>query len=473
MGIFFAQADNFYNNNSVIRVRLSEIGRDKNISVGLYKALVITFPDDIVDVLVSDPKKADVVTRSSRMIYLFGKEVGQASVFVFGANGKELLNMNVKIERDIGNLEANLRRFIPDSNISTEIVSDNIVLHGTVRTIQDSQKAVDLANAFIKGGEATTQTASAGQSLSLQEDRRVSTVVNLLDIEGEDQVTLKITVAEVRREILKQIGFTNSLTRSASSLGHKLSSFSALGLTEGSSGQQETLINIGGVAGHYSLESALRALEQARVIRTLAEPTLTAVSGQSASFRSGGERLYPTVDKNGTTNFQTREFGVLLNFTPTVLAPGRISLRIQTEVSEPVTPNAIATASTPPEFRTRRTETTVELPSGGSIALAGLIKSETQHGTLGVPVLSQIPILGALFRNKSLDRNETETVIIATPYLVKPVSRNSLSRPDDNFTLESDPTSFFLNRVHKVYRSGMDIPKAQRPYQGTIGFIYK
>jgi pilus assembly protein CpaC len=451
--------------SGVIRIAQGGVGVKRRLTIGLNKALVIDLPSDAHDILVADPSMADAVTRTSRRIYLFGKTVGQTNIFVFGPGGEEIVTLDVEIERDISGLEANLRRFLPDSNIKVEIVSDNIVLSGSVRTPQDSAKAAQLANAFLKGGEATTREITAtsgnngGDSAIYAEGRQTSTVVNLLSIEGEDQVTLKITVAEIRREVLKQLGFDNTFTRTTPSRN-------ALDVLTVEAGTQGLNGTIAGQIGKLGIETALSALEQADAIRTLAEPTLTAISGQAATFNSGGERLYSTTGVDGVTTVTPYQYGISLAFTPTVLSSGRISLRIQTRVSEPVLTTSAA------EYRKRDAETTVELPSGGSLALAGLIRDDISQSMKGTPVASKVPLVGALFRAKTYERNETELVIIATPYLVRPVNRNELSRPDDNFQPASDAESVFLGRVNKIYgRKEASPPPA--PYQGNVGFIYK
>jgi pilus assembly protein CpaC len=451
--------------SGVIRIVQGGMGVKRRLSLGLNKALVIDLPSDAHDILVADPSLADAVTRTSRRIYLFGKTVGQTNIFIFGPGGEEIVTLDVEIERDIAGLQQNLRRFLPDSEIRVEIVSDNIVLSGTVRTPQDSSQAQRLAQAFLKGGEATTREITAtsgnngGDAAIYAEGRQTSQIVNLLNIEGEDQVTLKVTVAEVRREVLKQLGFDNTFQRNGVSR-NDLDVLIEAGGTSGLSG------TIAGSIGKLGIETALSALEQARAIRTLAEPTLTAISGQSATFNSGGERLYTTTGVDGVTTVTPYEYGISLGFTPTVLSSGRISLRIQTRVSEPV-----STSASGVEYRKRDAETVVELPSGGSLALAGLIRDDIQQGMRGTPGASKVPLFGALFREKTYERNETELVIIATPYLVRPVARNELSRPDDNFQPANDAESVFLGRVNKIYGRKEAPPPA--PYQGNVGFIYK
>ncbi|MCJ8517908.1 pilus assembly protein CpaC [Pseudorhizobium tarimense] len=453
--------------NSIVSINEAGRGVRKRLKLGLNKALVVDLPADAHDILVADPTMADAVTRTSRRIYLFGKTVGQTNIFIFGRNGEEIVSLDLEIERDISGLEANLRRFLPDSNIRVEIISDNIVLSGTVRTPQDATQATKLANIFLTGGEATTRTevatsqsAGDGAVALYAEGRQKSQVVNMLTIEGEDQVTLKVTVAEIRREVLKQLGFDNTFTRQPSGTS---SGLDVLTIGAGSAGLSG---NIAGTVGRLGIETALSALEQAKAIRTLAEPTLTAISGQSATFNSGGERLYATTNSDGDTEIVPYEYGISLGFTPTVLSSGRISLRIQTRVSEPISTGSGV------EFRKRDAETVLELPSGGSIALAGLIRDDIQQGMSGTPGASKLPLFGALFRAKTLERTETELVIIATPYLVRPVARNELSRPDDNFNPASDVASVFLGHVNRIY-GRKDAPPPALPYEGNVGFIYK
>lgn len=476
---------------SVLRITDAGPGRRKAVKLGLNKALVVDLPADAHDILVADPSMADAVTRSSRRIYLFGKTVGQTNIFIFGADGQEIISLDIQIERDIEGLETNLRRFIPESDIKLEIVSDNIVMTGTVRTPQDAARAESLAQAFLQGGEATTRNTTATSESSgdgavaiYAEERQQSQIVNLLQIEGEDQVTLKVTVAEVSRQVLKQLGFSGSI--SDGSTGISYANPSNLGNAIDPTGTANITAGIGGLG----ITTYINAMEQAGVMRTLAEPSLTAISGEQAKFYVGGEYRLPSEQEIGvdsdtgqTTLSRTTEtvdYGIELNFRPVVLAPGRISLKIETNVSEPTwegsnvsgnTSNSIP-GSTYLSIRKREASTTVELPSGGAIVIAGLVQDNIRQAMSGLPGLSKVPILGTLFRSKDFQRNETELVIIATPYLVRPVARGALSRPDDNFNPENDGATFFLNRVNKVYGRRETAGSAGQ-YHGAVGFIYK
>lgn len=477
---------------SVLRINNFGPGARRTVKLGLNKALVVDLPKDAHDILVADPVMADAVTRSSRRIYLFGKMVGQTNIFIFGANGEEIVSLDIEIERDIAGLETNLKRFIPESDIKVEIVSDNIVLTGTVRTPQDAARAASLAEAFLKGGEATTRNTTATSESSgdgavaiYAEQRQTSQIVNLLTIEGEDQVTLKVTVAEVSRQVLKQLGFSGSV--SDGSTGISYANPSNLGNAIDPTGTATISAGLGGVG----VNAYINAMEQAGVMRTLAEPSLTAISGEAAKFYVGGEfRLagqQEVTEEGVERTINSVDYGIELNFRPVVLAPGRISLKIETNVSEPTwegsqvtgntflgtrTTNFSIPGSTFLSIRKREASTTVELPSGGSIVIAGLVQDNIRQAMSGLPGLSKVPVLGTLFRSKDFQRNETELVIIATPYLVRPVARDALSRPDDNFSPENDGATFFLNKVNKVYgRREADAPVGQ--YHGAVGFIYK
>ena len=479
---------------SLVRIVNSGPGAKKTIKLGLNKAVVVDLPTDAHDILVADPELADAVTRSSRRIYLFGKKVGQTNIFIFGPNGEEIVSLDLEVERDIAGLSANLRRFIPDSDINVEIISDNIVLTGTVRTPLDSTRARDLAEAFLKGGEATTRNITAqgnnGDADIFAENRQKSQIVNLLTIAGEDQVMLKVTVAEVSRQVLKQLGFSGNIYsdtsgngiafRNPANLGNAINP--TAGLITGAIG-----------SGSMNFSSYINAMEQAGVMRTLAEPSLTAISGKEAKFYVGGEyrlaseqNISEEEDKLGNTRpvlergTDTVEYGVELNFKPVVLGPGRIALDIETNVSEPTFEGSVVNGNTYANIpgqtylsiRRREASTSVELPSGGSIVIGGLVQDNVRQAMSGLPGVSKIPIFGTLFRSKDFMRNETELVIIATPYLVKPVARGALQRPDDNFSPTGDLSSYFLGTVNRIYGNN----QAQAPagqYHGNVGFIYK
>ena len=467
----------------------------QRVKLGLNKSVVIDLPSDAYDILVANPTVADAVTRTARRIYLFGKSVGETNIFVFGPNGEQIASLDLAVERDVAGLEDYIKRFLPTSDVKVELLNDNVVLTGTVDTPLDAKRAVDLATIFVSGGEATTgqysQTAAGGSAQggvdinNPDQERRVSKIVNLLQIIGDDQVTLKVTVAEVSRSVMKQLGVNmiasgnsngiswNALGSQNYGLGKPLSQYSGFGL--GNPGSP--------------FQAYINAMEQSGVMKTLAEPTLTAVSGEKATFKVGGEfniitqRSQNVSQQNQTgqityTNQQI-EYGIGLEFQPVVLSAGRISLKVRTSVSEPTTEGATTVegagnlpGTTLLSIRKRLADTTVELPSGGSMMIAGLVRDDVRQAVSGLPGLAKIPVLGTLFRSRDFVRNESELVIFITPYLAKPVARNDLAKPDDNFNPASDGAANFLGKVNRVYGT-MQTDKPNGRYHGVVGYIYK
>ena len=463
----------------------------QNVKLGLNKSVVIDLPKDAYDILVANPGVADAVSRTARRIYIFGKQVGNTNIFVFGPNGEQIASIDLTIERDVAGLDSYLARFIEDSDIKAEIINDNVVLTGTVQTPQDASRAVALAEIFVTGGEATTGAfntgaASAGNGSIViggdQEDRRTSKIVNLLKILGDDQVTLKVTVAEISRNVMKQLGM-NILASGSGSNGIGFSGFTGTspGLGKGLADAADSVLS--GNLGSFSLRTYLNAMEQSGVMKTLSEPTLTAVSGEKATFKVGGDfNLITTASRtrDTTTNelissheIQKVEYGIGLEFTPVVLSPGRISLKVRTAVSEPTNEGSVQMAGTGIiSIRKRLADTTIELPSGGSMMIAGLVRDDVRQVINGYPGAKNIPILGSLFRSRDFVRNETELVIIVTPYLVRPVARNKLAKPDDNFNVASDGAGYLLGRINRVYGTTQtNLPNGR--YHGVVGFIYK
>jgi len=314
-----------------------------------------------------------------------------------------------------------------------------------------ARRVSDLAQAFVTGGEATTgqftQTAVSGQnggdsaiSNPDGQGRQTSQVINLLKIEGEDQVHLKVVVAEIKRSVLKQLGI------SLSAVQNGVESFGGL------SG------SITRTVGDTNFAAAVQALERANVLRTLAEPTLTAQSGREATFLAGGEVNIPTsssLDDNGNVAIETtaRTVGVSLAFTPVVQSAERISITLNTEVSavDPTQSNAGAGGVTFPGVSVRRASSTIELPSGGTMIVGGLLKDDLRRTSSGLPYLKNLPVLGPLFGSTGFVRNETELVIMATPYLVRPTARKNLARPDKNFAAPSDSGTFLFNQINRIY----------------------
>jgi pilus assembly protein CpaC len=327
------------------------------------------------------------------------------------------------------------------------------------------------------GGGGSGGSGGSGMTIALgggSSEPPTSKVVNMLAIEGEDQVHLKVTVAEVQRSIIKQLGVGVSGELNFGGIASISASTSSPFGINALGPLTNRLTGSAGGSGN-TLALTLRALEQTGAVKTLAEPTLTAISGEMASFLAGGEFPVPTGrDSDGTITLTFKPFGVALGFTPVVLSEGRISLRIKTEVSELSPEGSFSVGDfNVPALKVRRAETTMELPSGGSMVLGGLLQDSLRQSIGAFPGLGTLPILGPLFRSRDYLRNETELVIIVTPYLVKPVSRTLLATPDQGFAPASDAQAILLGNINRVYGAGGHAPDASYQYRGKIGFIYE
>ena len=411
------------------------------LALGVGKSVVIDLPRDIKDVLVADPKIANAVIRSPQRAYIIGSAVGQTNVVFFDTDGQQVASYDIAIKRDLNGVRAALKQMMP--GVQIEGVGDSVMLTGSVASPVEAQQAGDVAARLVGGADK---------------------VVNSITVRGRDQVMIKVTIAEVRRDIIKQLGvdLSASMNYGTAAVGFVNSNpFTANNGPLVDNGLIASALN---KAGAPTVSATLRAMESAGVVRTLAEPNLTAISGESATFISGGEFPIPTGVTCQTTTagaigqcVQTvsfKKFGISLNFTPVVLTEGRISLRVMTEVSEISNDNALtggAGGTTIPSIKTRRAETTLEIPSGGSIAMAGLIQEQTKQGVNGLPGIDQLPIFGQLFRSQDYVNNQTELMVIVTPYIVRAVAQKELSRPDDGFAPASDAQSTLLAQVNRIY----------------------
>jgi pilus assembly protein CpaC len=432
------------------------------LALGIGKSIVVDLPRDTKDVLVADPKIANAVVRSARRAYLIGVAPGQTSVVFFDAEGTQIVSYDIEVGRDASGVRDALRRIVPNANVRVHAINDSVVLSGTVANADEAMQVVDAAAKLV--GDAKK-------------------VVNGLVIKDKEQILLKVTVAEVQRNVLKQLGvnLNGAIAIGSFAIGTPTNPFIVDNpftvLNQPIAGTQIPLVGtLPNASG--SISATLRAMEQAGVLRTLAEPNLTAISGEPAKFLAGGEFPIPagvTCDPPGSSNctlsVQFKQFGVALDFTPIVLSEGRISLRVATEVSELSSEGAIRLSNvTIPALKVRRAHSTVELPSGGSIAMAGLLQETTKQNINGFPGLMNLPVLGALFKSRDYQTGQTELVIIVTPYVVKPVARKELSRPDDGFADPPDPSTVLLGRINRIY----GVPghaKPHRAYYGKYGFI--
>jgi pilus assembly protein CpaC len=456
----------------VVHVSASDV-TSQPLALGVSKSIVVDLPRDIKDVLVADPKIANAVVRSARRAYIIGSAAGQTNVYFFDAQGQQIAGFDIAVTRDLNGMRQAIHQVLPDSDITVEGIGDGIVLAGTASSQAEAQQAYDIAARILNS--ATADTVGQG-----------SKIVNAIVVRAGDQVMLKVVVAEVERDVIKQLGINlaGSVGYGTTVLNFNNSNpFTALGQSLSGSFIQPTY-------KFPELSATLQAMEQAGVIHTLAEPNLTAISGESATFVAGGE--FPVLNGfscSAATTVSTtqtcqpsidfKKFGVSLNFTPIVLSAGRISLKVMTEVSDLSSNNSIQIVEpgttpqvtvTVPSIRTRRAETTVEIPSGGSLAMAGMIQNSTKQNINGLPGLMELPILGPLFKSRDYINQQTELMVFVTPYVVHAVAQKELSRPDDGFADSSDPAAVLLGRFNRIYGVG-GMPDPPDTYRGRYGFI--
>ncbi|HEX5232120.1 MAG TPA: type II and III secretion system protein family protein [Bradyrhizobium sp.] len=428
------------------------------LALGVGKSIVIDLPRDIKDVLVADPKIANAVVRSAQRAYIIGAAVGQTNIVFFDAAGQQIAAYDIAVKRDLNGVRAALKQTLPNADIQIEGVGDGVMLSGSVASPIEAQQAGDLAARLVGGADK---------------------VVNSIAVRGRDQVMLKVTVAEVARSIIKQMGID---LNASLNYGNSVVTFNN---SNPFTANGQPLVGGNALSTSFgatpSVKATLRAMESAGVVRTLAEPNLTAISGEAATFIAGGEFPIPTGVTCQTTaagsvgqcapSIAFKKFGISLNFTPVVLSAGRISLHVMTEVSEVSNDNSISISGiSVPSIKTRRAETTVEIPSGGSMAMAGLIQQQTKQAINGMPGLSTLPVLGTLFRSRDFANNQTELMVLVTPYVVRAVPQKDLSRPDDGFAAAADPQADLLGSINRIYGVPGRVEPAQN-YRGTYGFI--
>jgi pilus assembly protein CpaC len=451
----------------------------QRLTLSLDKAAVVQLDADARDVLVSNPDMVDAVVRTPRRIFLLATKVGQTNAFFFDGAGRQILALDIRVEKDVMDLAGLMKAAMPNSAIQVQALNDNVVLSGQVSSALESTRAADLAARF------------AGDPKK---------VINMLGIAGGQQVMLKVRIAEMDRNVAKQFGIdlagvkiaggSTPLALSTSNpyalAGQALSDLSGVGAGQTCNSASSALnplgaLNGGGVCNvQNNAQGRLTALEQVGLIHMLAEPNLTAVSGETARFLAGGEFPVPGGrDQQGNISVDFKQFGVGLSFTPVVIAPGRISLQLSSEVSEISSTGSltisgfggIGTTTTIPGLSVRRAQTTVELPSGGSFAVAGLMSHNTKQVIDGFPGVKDLPVLGALFRSRDFADDQTELVVLVSAYLVEPTNERALAAPTDGFVAPSDPETILLGRLNAVYRK--DKPPVSPQASEPVGFVVR
>ena len=432
----------------------------KSIIVPYGKSTTIDVPGGMADVIVSNPDIIGARVHTSSRVLLTGKKPGQTNVFFYGHDGQELLNLEIRVERDLAGLNNLIRQHAPGNSVQVQAYNNNILLSGSVEDAGTAKRVIDLATLWLS---ETTEGGDKGE------------LTNLMTVKGDDMVQLKVRIVEMQRSVTKQMGINFNALGQIGDANIGLISNASIASTGGFTGDLGWT-NSGGGA-FRSLTAGLTALERVGLVRTLAEPVLTAVSGETANFLAGGEFPLLTnvfVDENGQTQreFEYKPFGVSLGFTPVVMSEGRISLNISTEVSEPTTEGAFETAGGGDVLglRVRRANSVVILPAGGSMVIAGLIREEARQSSTGLPGAKDIPGIGGLFRNRDDQTTETELVIIVTPYLVSATHPDKLQTPLDGFVAANDRQSILLGRLNKVYGKNGNTGKKD-PISGPFGHV--
>lgn len=445
----------------------NDAGFARRIGLSTGKSILVDLPQDAAEVFVADPKVANAIVRTPRKIYIIGTGEGTTSVFVMDKSGAQIASLDIAVSKELARqlsvLRDVLKKAMPSAQIEVSSVGDNFVLSGTVDSALEVQKALDIANNLTGTGSGAAPGAVATSGK----------VVNALQVRGRDQVMLKVTIAEIQRSVLKQLGVNFDGQWSVAKTVFGLTSENPFTMN------RQLLSNTNINAGIGNKSTTLRALERQGVLRTLAEPTLTAISGESAKFLAGGEISVPTNEtcdnSSGrrvcTISLSYKPIGVSLNFTPVVLSENRISIRLATEVTEIDPDNQFQLSTTVvPGFRTRKAETTVELPSGGVLATAGLIQQKSAQHINGLPGAMNVPILGTLFRSRDYQRNETELVILVQPFIAKPSAPGEIARPDDGFAEATDPSTIFMGRLNRTYGTNA---RNNGTKAGPVGFIHE
>lgn len=453
----------------VVEVSPAESSTSRKIDLTLGRSVIVDLPRDAKEVFVANPKVANAVVRSTRKVFVIGMENGATSIFIMDAEGRQITALDVTVARDLNVLRQTLLQSIPGGRFDVRATGDSVLLTGAVNSSSEAAQAVDIANAFVGAGGAGAPGARGA-------------VINNLTVRGKDQVMLRVTVVEVARTVLKQFG----ININGSWSGLNLVNTAPFALAGGSFPSGNALTGTVTGSGGASLTATLRAFEQAGVSRILAEPTLSAISGEAAKFTAGGEIPVPSSQSCTPATVAGQQpvcvvgivykpYGVSLNFTPVVLAENRISVRVGTEVTELDPGNAFnfvngsATTSVP-ALTVRRSETTVELPSGGTMMTAGLIQQKSKAAIDGLPGLMNLPILGTLFRSRDYQRQETELMIMVTPYIAKPMEARQVSRPDDGFVDAQDGKGVLLGQINRIYGGAGAAPLGPA-YRGRVGFI--
>ena len=439
-----------------ISVMTGETSQSLNVSTN--RAVVVESEVPFAELSIANPGIADISTLSDRTIYVLGRAPGRTTLTLLGPDGRLITNVDVRVTPDVAEFKERLRQILPGEHIEVRTANDGIVLSGTVSSIQKLDRALDLANRYAP-------------------DR----VSNLMMVGGEQQVMLKVRFSEMARTVSK--GLNGGLTGVIA--GSDVAADIGLGAGEVDAGTfGDVSINLSSEAvgqaiigfdlGNVAITALLEALETKGLVRTLAEPNLVALSGQEARFLAGGEFPIPVVDDDGGIAVSFRPFGIELRFTPRVVDGDVINLQLNAAVSEIDPDNTVSTSDSIsiPAFRRRETSTVVEMRDGESFAIAGLIQDDFADTATQVPWLADVPVLGALFRSSSYQRQQSELVVIITPHLVTPTRGEALAMPTDRVRIPTENELFLFGKTIGGATPGTpEAEVAKQDFTGSYGYV--
>lgn len=440
-------------------LRVVKNGVGSTLEVPMNRAVVVESDEPFAELSIANPGIADISTLSDRTIYVLGKSPGLTTLTLLDGSGQLIANVNVKVAADITEFKERLRQILPTERIEVRTANDGIVLSGTVSSAQRLQRALDLAERYAP-------------------DR----VSNLMGVGGVQQVMLKVRFAEMQRTVSKSLssslgisgGNGMGVTAGTGTLNNQLSLSNSLAGNIPEANENVGAVLFGFNAGSVQVNLLLEALEQKGVVRTLAEPNLSALSGQEATFLAGGEYPIPVAQQDGIFSVEYKAFGIELKFIPRVIDSDVINLELEAAVSAIDTSNSVVLNGFEIDAFTRReTTTTVEMRDGESFAIAGLIEDQFLDNAAQMPWIGDVPVLGTLFRSADYQRSQTELVIIITAHLVTPTRGEALALPTDRVKPPSESDLFLFGRVSSTDRPtrGAASEVAKQDFSGSYGYV--
>jgi pilus assembly protein CpaC len=422
----------------------SAVQAPQTLALPLNKSQVMRVNQPVARIAVGNSDIADAVALTDRSFYVLGKAAGTTNLSVYGENSQLLAVIDVTVGIDVEGVKAALHAMMPQETIAVRPLNDSIALSGVVSSPAQVHQAIEIARKFTTDNKNTAE-----------KERDKDKVVNDLRVKGAQQVMLQVKVAEMQRSVSKDLGFKPFLSagkggvqsiQQGQTSGFSLSTLDPINLSN------FALAAGTAISGNFTFRLLLDALEEKGAVKLLAEPNLVAMSGDTASFLAGGEFPIPVAQTTNagipTVTVEFKPFGISLSFTPTVVDRDLINLVVAPEVSQIDTTNSVTFSGfTIPGIATRRAKTTIEMRDGQSFAIAGLLSSDFKDSMSGIPGLMDVPVLGALMRSSSYQRDETELVIIVTPKLVQPAAANTLVAPTDSFVPPADAQFFLMGRT--------------------------